>query len=680
MNRHRGRVLVVLAVVALSVACGFATTAAGAPGPDTVPQQATPTDNNTTVQHERPDQVSEAGDSGQVSLWLAQQLQSRLEGSAVNLSQGEYEAARELVGDEYNSRLGQYVDVAGDTRSSYDDDATERFNETRSEQEEFANTTQSYEETYDTYQEAQQQGNSTRAREAARELETLSERLLTLNESLQGNYVRLTNRTGVSTATTSTAIAETTTEIATTQATVRDETLVETNLTVQTNGTSVAFDEPLAVTGRIRTANGTALDDESVGVIVGNRTYQTRTDADGRFEVTYRPVGLPVDASNVSVRYRPGQSTPYLGAATTTPVEVSQVTPTLAVTNSTETVAYDETTITRVDASVDGRPVPALPLELSVGSVGTRNTTTATGQTTLSGRLPASVPAGNRTIAVDHDRTGRAIAPAETTVPVTVTQTATNLTVSATAGNGTVAVRGRLRTSQGATVDGQQLTVTVAETNRTVTTNATGWYQLRATNLSAAAGPNVSVVPVTAQFTGTGTNLDASRAETTVTIARSSSPPPSDAGLPWAWILVGVVGAVTVAGVLAVSRYTGTDPEQTAPSDPEPSPATEPTPSPAAGFLTDAQAALDAGQYERATVAAYASARSRLTADHDLSTELTHREFLAAVTSQGGPLPEFETIASAYERVTFQGIADAETAEEALAAATTLSDSEATTT
>lgn len=675
MHHNGSASLLLLSLVLLSVVIGLSSAALGAPtGSDTLAQQATETDNNTTVQHERPSQVSEEGDTQQVGQWLEQRLQSQLRGSAVNISQGQYESARNVVGDSYDSRLDQYVDVAGETESDGDDQAAETFNETRSEQDEFANTSQTYDETYEEYQDAQEQGNTTRARETARELETLSERLVSLNESLQGNYDRLQNRTGISTATTSTAIAETTRDISTTQAAVRTETFVETNLTVETNGTSVAFDNPLAVSGRIQASNNTTLRNESVTVLVANRRYPTRTDDAGRFDVTYRPVALAVNASTVSVRYRPGRTTQYLGDGRTIDVNVSQVTPTLEVAASSDSVGYGDTVTTRVNATVDGRPVPLLPLVQTIGSATTRNATASGGTTTLSGTLPASVTAGNRTLSVNHTRSGRAIAPAVTTTPVTVTTTATNLTINASARNESVAVRGQLRTVSGQPVDGQPLAVTVAGRNRSVTTNATGWYRVPATNLSAVNSTTVSNVSVQAQFSGTESNLEASRAETTVALPGSPATPEST--VPLEWILVGALGVVLILGAIALSRYTGTGAEQTVPADPEPQAPAEPTPTPVEGLLADARAALEAGRYDSAIGAAYASARTRLTADHGLSNELTHREFLTAVEAHVGQLPKFETLAGAYERATFEGAGDAATAEKALAAATDLLDTD----
>ncbi|MDS0280770.1 hypothetical protein [Haloarcula onubensis] len=631
--------------------------------------QQTPA-NNTTVQHERPSEAAESGDAGRVSQWLERRLASRLGGSAINISQGQYERARGALSEGYESRLDQYVSVAGETESDADDRATETYREAQQDQRAYANATQAYRETYEEYERARRNGNTTAARRAARELERLSERVEGLNSSLQREYATLTNRTDVETDESRTALANTTTGIAAQQDAVRAATFVETTLTARTNASTVAFDSPVTVAGRLRLANGTALANATGRLAVADRTYPVTTDSEGRFAVSYRPVSLPVNATSARVRFLPATTSVYLGSASAVSVAVRQVTPRLELTATPTGGGFGDPLTATAVATVDGRPVPSLPIRARLGDTVVSGRTDTSGRVTLSPRVPAALPPGERSLRVAHARSAVAVGPNATATTVTVTESETDLTVAAT-NEGRLRVRGRLQTTDGDGIGGRQLRLSLDGTNRSVTTNATGWYRLTVANASTLDGASNGTLAVQARFDGDGTNLGDSRAETSVALASGaggeadSSPPLVLGGV--------VVGVLVVAGVVGWSRRqrgrVSSEPGTTAP---EPTPTGAETSAPSETWLDRARSALAAGDDERAIVTAYGAVRRHLDRDAGLAPTLTHREFVAAAEGELADDEALSTVATAYERTTFLGEPDSADAAAAVDAAAAL--------
>ena len=671
---HVRTTAVVLAVV-LALLVGFVTPGLATGSEDhlsePVAQQTTPS-NETTEQHENPEQVSQQGDAEQVSAWLERRLTSRVEGSAVEISQGEYDQARAVLGDEYNSRLEQYVDVAGETAGTEDDQVVETLRETRERQQEYANATQSYRETYDEYQEARARGNTTGARAHARELERLSERVTTLNESLNRDYTTITNQTGSSTQAAKAVTSNATKNVTVQQSEIRTETFVETRVDVETNGSAVAFDDPMTISGRLTLQNGSAVGNQSLEIVVYNRTYETTTDASGRFEVVYRPVSVPVNATSVTVQVIPRSTSPYLGSSENVSVDVTQVSPSFTLSVSRSRVGYREPVETNVVATVGGRAVPSLPVSASLDGSAARGRTNSGGRISLAPRVNAAIPEGTQEIRVAHTRAGRAIGQEATTAPVTITSTETNLTVSATQRGDATIIRGDLATTDGTPIEERTVTVAIGDTVRSVVTTTDGRYQVTVRNLSAADIENASSVPITARFDGSGTNLADSSAKASVRIPVADSA----GGISPVEILAGV-GLGMVALLFAwlwtrqeeSTRDTSTDVTATqssavARSEEEQS----------LQWLVQARDALAENDAEAATVAAYAAMRERLAQRADLADSLTHHEFLAACRTNIEQLDEsaLEAVAKAYERTIFAAQVDTEAASAAVEGAADL--------
>lgn len=679
---HSGSQAAVLALCALALAVGVVGVGGAVDAPA---QQATP-ENNTTVQHERPDSVSQEGNTDRVKQWLTGRMVERLQGSTLNLSQGQYEQADQLLGEGYEDRLDQYVDVAGDTEDGDDDATGETLDETRRNQREFTNATQSYRETYEAYERAQQAGDMRAAREAARDLERIAARIEARNDSLTENYRTLENRTGIDTSDSRNRISTVARDIQRQQTTVREATLVETRLRVEAAEGDIAFDDPLSLTGRLTTENGTALADRPVRIRVAGRTYRPTTDADGRFNLSYRPVTLPANATSVSVAYVPANDSAYVGTSADVPVTVRQVTPTLSASAAPERAGFGDAVETTVTVSVDGDPVPGVPMRATLGESATQVRTNEAGQVVLTPRVPATVPDGERSVAVSQPRAGLAIGPASTTARVTIDETPTNLTLDASAGDAGVTVQGRLTTADGTPVPNQPVTVTAGSVTQSVETNGAGRYTATVDSGTSSSGANNSTLPVTASFDGEGTNLGASEARTTVTAPAGSGASGSGAtggvgGLADSTVAVlagaGIVAIVLV--VLGVRRWRAETadegPTPPAGSDESTDGTDEPDPkSPSERWLAEAQSSLAADAFGPATVAAYAAVRARLQREAEVPETLTHREFVVAAESalEADDHAALRTLADAYEAAAFGGSVDADAASGAVSAAAAL--------
>jgi len=635
--------------------------------------------NNTTTQHVDPDSVSEPGDTEQLSQWLERRLLARLQQSTLAIGQRDYARARDLLGPEYESRLGQYVEIAGETDRS---ESTGEFRSIRQNQSAFTNTSQAYQRTYDEYEQARAQGNTTAAIRRARALNSLAANATRLNRSLSRGYGQLGNLTGIDTATIQQQLRNTTDNISSQQATVRSQTLTDTRLNVTTNQTTVAFDDPILISGTVETANGTVVTNQSGVVAIGARVYPVRTDENGQFTASYRPISLSANATAVDVQYIPSLSSPYLGVSTSTPVAVEQVTPSLSATVTPTTAGYGDTVALRTTMTVDGRTVPSVPVTVTLAGNRRSQFTNETGIAEITQQLPASILAGSQELQIAHARSELAVGPAETTTPLTVVSKATNMTISATETDAGTRIQGRLLTGDEVGISARPLTVTIGETTQTVTTNQSGYYQLTVSNVSTADG-NPSTVPVTVQFDGRGTNLRNSSATATVNLTSTTSvdggPTESFFGLltetlPGQLLGASVVGMALIAGMIGfLRRYQSDDMAETDRTttvmNTTTTSATEPE-----EYLERAQNALSNGNLNRATVAAYASVRNHYERQVGIGGSLTQREFLDVCRTQ---LPEtdkrrLEDISDAYERLLFSGQSDMELASDAVSAASTL--------
>lgn len=427
------------------------------------------------------------------------------------------------------------------------------------------------------------------------------------------------------------------------------------------NATRISFREPLHVSGQLTTANGTALANRSVRFRVAERTLRTETDSDGRFELLYQPTSVPVTVEQVTVQYRPQNSSVYAAATASLPVRIRQVTVPVTVTQEPAEHRFGETAT--VSGAVETAPVDAadVPLEVTLAeTVRTDATTNATGAYRTAVRIPAAISPGSHALTASI-ADGRALAGSANTT-IAVVESASTLTLSVgQQGPNRVQVQGRLIANDGTPVAGQPIRLSLNGTPATtVETDEQGRY---ATVVSAPAlaanGSANRTVAVNARFDGTGTNIDsAQNATTTILIAPPETPQSiverlrdiiDGAGLFGLLVLVLVVAGV---GILAYRRpplSLASSTVWTALRRRIPwigSTATEPGPEGSDEHATASAAAsesdpsspyavayrrLESGSADEAVQLGYAITRDRLANVADVDTSGTHREFLDSV-------------------------------------------------
>lgn len=667
-----------LCLVVLAVACVSLT---GVTSDVAVAQSTTPTETgNDSVQHERPEEVGESGDLQELQRWLGGRLGDRLSSSTVALSEGQYEQARAVLGEEYDGRLAQYVDVAGETGTG--EDAGETYDAVGDDQRNFTSQLQRFEQAQERYQSARDEGDTDEARAAAREMNRVAEEVADTGTDLRGGYDRLENQTGTETDAQREIIRNVTGNVTENAAEARRVTFVETELTILEATREISPAEPMQVSARLATANGSALSNRTVTVAVADRARSVTTDNDGRFEVTYRPRTLSLNASTVTVTYRPRTASAYLAANASVPVTVTQVSPTLTVENATAETRYGGPAGGNVVVTVEGEPVEDVPVVATLGGteLGTA-TTDVRGRARIDGTLPADVAPGNQSLSFSTTLRERALGPANDSAAVDVLSTPTDLTVEGDSQDGNVTVTGELRTDDGRSVGRRTIRITRNDSAvATVRADADGNFSATIPAGSASVG---STVQVGARFDGAGTNLESARVTTTVriTAAGDGANGGAEAGSGfmdrladdrvWPIAGAGLLG-VLVGLALLVRRLRGddsgeTDESPTGTAAPPPPPAGEreeggPTP------LERAESFLDRGASGAAVRTAYAGVRDRLLGSESTST---HWELLDRVSDLGDDeRSALEAVVTAYERAAFapSGI-DADDAAAAIEAA-----------
>lgn len=648
-------------------------------------QPATPTPaidtNETTVQHVNPDESDGAGDLEAVQSSLARRMAGRLVDSSIQLSQGQYAAADELIGEAYQNQYGKYVDVAGETD---EEGQSETFASAQQNQQQLTNDVQTYRETLTEYRDARRAGDEDRARQLARELEQITANISTTRMALLASYQAIASDTGADLTSGTQALNQTVTNITTTQAVVREETFTETRLAVTAESATASFVEPLVLTGTLVTEDETPLADRRIRVSIGDRTFQTMTDADGNFRTSYRPVTRPAGDAVITLRYLPATQSPYLGADASVSTTIEQVAPSFQLEPVADTVGYAAPVRVAGQVTAAGTPVDALPVVVTVGGQQVARGTTTDGRFTLSGPLPAGVAVGSMPVRVRVSLENRAIAGRSVSRSIQVRETATLLAVNATATETTMTVNGRFTTTAGVAISGQELTLLRnGSVVQTVRTNADGTYT------AELPGDPAATYRVRVQYKDTTTNLAATNATAVVTLPPATGEgtggtgPPSTVGQLRAVVsdrpLLALLGTVIVVPLAVCAAWLWRRSDTAVSADPTPDP-TVVTPSsspdtdePDTPGLSAARSALPEDA-DLAIERGYSRVRHHLQQTGYGSPTATHWEFYeACVAADLDNAAALEQLTQLYEQAAFSptGVDEA-AAETALAAATDL--------
>jgi len=629
-------------------------------------------ENNSTVQHEDPDEVDQPGNTGQLRAHLSQQLARRLAESSANISEGEYEAANESLGPEYRELLSKYVQVSGG------DDGTDStgFQSAADSQRKYAQTLREYQRTRSAYEEAVNEGNETRARELARQLRELSETLDRRGNNVTSSYQGIENQTNADLSSESTQIRTTTQNATNTTNDIVSREFQQTNLTVTripaSSTTSVTT--PLTIRGQLVQTNGSAVANESIIVVVGSREYTTTTNATGAFSLAYRPTLLQADATEVAVQFRPKKNSVLLGANSTLPIQIQQQTATLSV-SGPESIAYGDQIAVTGTLSVNETPVPNAPVTLTIGDVVLATTrTNDTGQYSYSGTIPSSIGTGNSTLEASLAVSDRAVVGSDARQPISVRATETHLSVTIEqTGQSTLLVKGALQTANNEPLAEQPIEITgTGGLDRVLETNETGAFEAQINTGDIGSQP----INVTAVFSGMNSNLESARAHGELSQSGSTGSEFPLPGEPLAW--GGLGGAVLMFVGMAFAlhrnnRETGTT-DSAVPVSAEPTDAPATSSDHAREIIDSASERYSAGDTAGAVELAFTGVRRALTGKYNVASSMTHREFVSQCQEvQAVESDELETLSRLYEYATFgQRSISGRDAEQALEIAETL--------
>ena len=382
----------------------------------------------TPVRHRDPRGLSEQGDLSELERALADLLASNLNESSVAIDRGEYDRARSIIGDRYDSVLERYVRVTRETPEQRDD--TEQFRSTRDEQSGFVDTVRTYRERRTEYDRAKQDGDEGRARELARELNTLAAEAEQRSERLSREYDALGTDSGRDFSVAKQSVSDVRQNISAEQAVIRETEFVETSISVTDVGGGGSFVDPVVVSGTVVDENGTLLANRTVRIAVSGTDVETETDGNATFSVQYRPITDGLGEQNLTVEYAPRIDSIYLGSQTTASAVIRQNTPTLAIDDATTRVRFGDRVAVSGSVAVDRRPAAGVPLNVSVDDVVVGQVTSDDfGEFRFEGALPAAVDSGTQQLSVAYPFENRALAPNRTTTPITVGSTRTSMTV-----------------------------------------------------------------------------------------------------------------------------------------------------------------------------------------------------------------------------------------------------------
>ncbi|WP_229504853.1 Ig-like domain-containing protein [Natrinema versiforme] len=622
--------------VATTTAAGFESDSVGRMAQSPLAVQADENaDSNVTTRHANPSEYDETGDLAALEHRLETRMTDVLDEGAVRLREGEYDRAADSFDGSYAELLDQYDEIAAETPN---ESRSELFELAGENQRAVIDTVREYHEVKAAYEEARAAGDGERARSLARELETLA---ATANESsgeLRENYDELEAETDRNLSEADASIEEVNEEIQAEQATIRETEFVPTSLTVDAEREEISFREPLTGVGRIRTADGRPIGDETIRLEVGNESLRTTTDADGSFTFEYRPTDDRLSTEQLTVEYVPTNDSVFLGSETTVDVSIEQVEPTVSNLETTDEVAYGETATVSGDLRVDEIPVDGVSLAVTLGDERLGSVETTNGSFETDVQAPASVAAGEREVGVRLNYDDRALAPVAATNDVTVRETEADMDVSANrlSDEGrTVAVDGTLETVDGTGIAGQPVSLSADGTTlETVTSDADGSVSATVEIPEETAVGDVRIV---ATHDGSGSNLASATAASTVSFSTANR---SWMGLP-AWALLGLgVGLIAALGLAAFawrsrarSSQSGDrrDPEVTADRSSNPDSSAERSRTATAeSLLARGHDSLARGRPDRAVEMGYAAVRHALSGrvdTGDATDALTHWEF-----------------------------------------------------
>ena len=638
------------------------------------PNGSTAANGSAESHHVNPSKAKENGQLTELDRWYLSHLSSQLGSSTVKINRGQYRKAHSMVGSKYDDMLGRYVDVAERTDSKRDDRIAKQLNETGAQQRTYVTAVRRYHRLHDRYQTAKENGKERKARKLARRLNHLQKKISHTNDRLTHSYENVSNSTGEQFKKEVRSVHRATNNVTKQQMDVRKNEFTKTRLTVRSVQKRTSYRNPLRVTGVLQSANGTTLANRTIRLrLTPNHTVTTKTGSDGTFSISGRPRAVHLGTRPFDLQYVPADDSVYLGDNRTVESTVNPTRAKVVLHRSDATASFQRRVTASGSVRAAGGTVTSVPVVLFADGKRIGSTTTGSdGIFHFRSKLPANVSAGNRTLRVQLPYHGQALRLAKATTSIRVRQTPTSLSLTGNVTQGrNVTVHGRLTTKDGRAVPNRSVAVFAdGMPIGTVQTDANGTYrsQLRVPP-SVVHNQSNGTVMLATNFGGGGTNLAASRTRTRVTLQLPG--PNSVLDREWLPLVLGgaLAGLLLIGGVYVRRRGDSTESNGEGAVSPEVAITADTTDDstasdsdsdddPSDELAERANAALTAGDLNRAAELAYAAVRSHLEATTAVEPRLTHWEFYRACATADIDEDErrgLETVTNAFERVSFTG-------------------------
>ena len=472
--------------------------------------------NNSTAAHENPDEISERGDLGRVGNWLSDRMRGQFAQSGIELSQSEYELAREYVGEEYDGYLDQYVDVAGETDSESDNTAAEAFETAEESQTDLIDRAEEFEEAESAYEEARESGSVSEARRQARRMANLSSQVSQDRDEIVGANSRLEDTLNIPDPLGTDPINETAERIENTSQTALYATFENTTVKVVSADPVTSPVDSLEIAGQIGNESGVLLTNQTVTVEVGGESSEVQINESGVFEVWYTPVDREPGKQEINVSYVPDPETPYLGSDTAVNVTVQSVNASITLSSSASNGSFGDSISVTGRVSASNTSIEGVTVSGSLGVEGFSGETNATGQFHSTVPVPQDIAAGEASIAVGVDAAEPLVQSDTVRTSVQIRPLTTTLSMGEGRTDSTQLVRGELLTERGDPVPGQSVVLEFGDAEtRTVQTNASGWYTAQ---IPAAYADSNETIGVTASYQSGDSHLQASNASMAVAL------------------------------------------------------------------------------------------------------------------------------------------------------------------
>ena len=470
--------------------------------------------NVTPPPHLHPDEVDEDGDLEAVKWWYGWYMGDQLAASAINTSEESHTQAQAAVGPHYPRAHNHYVNVSEEI-AGLDEPADDRdtFTTARDRQERFATDVETFWEQYDAFEMADAGGETTEARQLARQLAVLGTDIERTGEDLLTNYDRIEAADYRDMSDARSAVLAVLAEIGPVWVEAVDEYLVETEVQLDATPTA-SYLEPLAASGTVHTTDGEPVADGTVDITIHNVTYTVVTDETGAFDVDHRPVTMWAGNATVTASYQPAPESDHLGSDDRVDIVIEQITPNIQNLSVTSPARFGDTVSVQGTLRVGHQPVFGAPMDITLDDRPVDRTTANGGTFNGSFDVPASLPVGEHRAGAAFPYENRAIAAVAADRELVILPTDTAISLSTSVTGEELRLTGDLVTEDDLAVPDQPVAIGIGNTSQeTVYTDEEGRY---AVILDVGERVEASTVVVQAQFDGEETNLHGSTSASTV--------------------------------------------------------------------------------------------------------------------------------------------------------------------